>query len=424
MTARGRTAPDTLSRFVGSRLVSVLGDGVFVVAVTFTVLDRFGGSSSAVALVVSANMVGLLTTLVFGALVSGPSVARRITVGADLGSAAIECCLIASVVLAPSLAAVVGLVFLKGCLSGLFGPAYRVITAQIGPPEVLPKANARLGTVTAVGALVGPAAGGLLVNIIGSVAALAVDSGSFVISALLVLSCRLRVVGPETCAASMAAPRSWSRVFRGVRAVRRQPWLQASILLVVVVNFVSAPLQSMGPSVTERQGGGSVAFGLILAASGLGGVLGGVTAERSKRMQDLRTTCTLFTLGGLSLVALGLGWPQPVVLPLFVLAGLVATVQGAAWVTQVQRRVQSDDLGGVFSFEALVTLGAIPLGQLLSAAAALQLSPETILVACGVAHLILISGLSSTRSLRTFPAEPAHRQLRPLDVSSPGGPDT
>ncbi|WP_437758352.1 MFS transporter [Sorangium sp. So ce1389] len=221
--------------FVAGRAVSMVGDVVSRVAVPLLILDQAGSG-------IALGVVGVLQTapsfffgLVAGALAD--RLEKRITMfAADVGSALLTALIPLSHVLGFDVFTVTMAVALPlGMLRVLYTGAYTAAIPEIVGRDDLPRAMGLLQIIEAAAHVVGPALVGLLVSRLGAASTLAVDAGSFLVSAAAL--CAL----PRLPGALSGARKSLGReVAEGVRFVARHRLLRAMILLWGAVTVATA----------------------------------------------------------------------------------------------------------------------------------------------------------------------------------------
>jgi hypothetical protein len=140
----------------GASAVSLVGDGVVPVALTFAVLD-LTGSATDLGIVLAARTIALVASLLVGGVVADRIGRRTVMVSADLvrlvTQAAVAVLLVSGHATVPEIA--ISQVLL-GAASGFFNPASSgLIPAVAG--EWLQQANALRGMALAVGNIAGPA---------------------------------------------------------------------------------------------------------------------------------------------------------------------------------------------------------------------------------------------------------------------------
>jgi DHA3 family tetracycline resistance protein-like MFS transporter len=173
--------------------VSLLGDGIYLVAVAWQVYD-LSNDPTALSLVGLSWTIGMVAFLLTGGVVSDRIERRRVMIGADLVRATV---LVA--IGALSLAGVleiwhlVALVVLFGAGEAFFGPAFGAILPDVVPGGQLVQANALDQLVRqSAGRLIGPALGGFVVVALGAGSAFLVDAATFAVSAACIGALRVR----------------------------------------------------------------------------------------------------------------------------------------------------------------------------------------------------------------------------------------
>ena len=189
--------------------VSVLGDALLPVALAFAVLDGLDGSAAQLGLVLAAQVVPM-TFLVLAAGVWADRMSRRrLMLISDLGRAAVQAVL--AVLLLSGDARLWHLLVLcaaYGALEAFFRPAAGGLTPSLVPAGELQQANSLVGLAQNAGHVIGPAAAGALIVVMSPGAAIAVDAGTFVVSAIFLLALRepARESHPEPTQAPIRTP--------------------------------------------------------------------------------------------------------------------------------------------------------------------------------------------------------------------------
>jgi MFS family permease len=252
---------------------------------------------------------------------------------------------------------------LLGSAEVVFSNAAQSILPALVPPELLPKANGSQQVSLTVGeSFLGPPAGSLL---FAAAAALpfGLDAASFAGSAALLSGLpRTRPAADDTQkAASIRA-----QVAEGLRWLARQRMLRVIAVLLGIYNFAN----QMGQAIlvllaTQTLHVSTRGYGLLLAASAVGSVVGGLVNPVLTRHLGLLPALVLPALiDAAAFVGIGLA-PDPVV------AGALLAAQGfavAMWnvvtVTLRQRIIPGQLLGRVNSVYRMLGWGLMPLGAL------------------------------------------------------------
>lgn len=251
--------------------------------------------------------------------------------------------------------------FLQGALFALFSAAEAASLPRLVSDDALPRAYSLSEARTRISYIVGQPVGGFLYGVAHAVPFFA-DASSYLISlgSIFGLKTNLR-------ADRKKQRLTWSELTAGLRFIWRDRFLRSSELIVAGSNFV---LQAMTLTliVYARQAGlGPGTIGLILGASGAGGVLGAMLASRViAYLHDRR-------------VILACNWLIAVCMPLFALSTspvLLGVLWGACFFlspiwnvvisTRQARTAPNELMGRIRGATFLIAWGVIPLGSLAS----------------------------------------------------------
>lgn len=381
--------------------VSALGDRIVLVAAPFAVLSLPGAGPTDVGVVLGANAVAFALFVLVGGVVSD-RIPRRLTMlASDVVRAVVQA--VTAALLLTDHATVTRLALLQllyGAAEAFFRPAALGMVPQVVRRGDEQAANALLGLSLNVSMVVGPAAAGILVAAVGPGATLAVDAGTFVVSALSLVLLRPRQV-PAAATSSFAA-----QLVEGWRHVRTRSWVWSTLVAFSVYHALVLPaLWVLGPKFAEDHRGGSAAWGVISSGFGTGAVLGSVLALR---WRPARPGLVIGgTLAVASAQAAVVTWHVPTLL---VAAAEAVTGVGVAlcftvWETALQQRIPAEAQSRVSSFDHLVSVALMPVGYAVVGplAAAAGLRPTAIgltVVSAGVCLAVA--------------ASPALRRLGPL----------
>jgi MFS family permease len=388
---------------LGAQGASWFGDRMVTVALAFAVLE-VGGSAASVGLVLAVGTFSMVASLLVGGVVADRFSRRALMVGADLvrlvsqGTSAVL--LIAGSAQVWTLALLAGI---SGAATGFFNPASTGLLPTVVPAERLQEANGLRATVSSVGEIGGPIVAGVIVAAAGAGWALAVDAGTFLVSALLLSRLRL----PKR-----VAPAAGSSFFRDLRdgwsAFRSRRWLWTIVASAGIFNMLWGTWSALGPVVADRDLGGAAAWGTVLGALGVGALIGSVVSTRA----DVRRPAVVFAISGAAfsvpVACLALRVPVPVLAAATLATGAGMIIGNTTWESALQRHVPDESLSRVTSYDWLASMALTPLGMALSAplAESVGLTP----VLWGAAALMLVVTLAplavrDVRQLRAFPPE-------------------
>lgn len=370
--------------------VSLLGNGVFTVALSWEALSL--GGARGLSFVLVATFVPSTALLLAGGVVSDRRSRRTTMLACDVVQAAAVGVL--ALVVALDVArlwhlALAGAV--AGGASGFFLPASTALLPEVVPRELLVAANS-LNTVSRLtaGRLAGPALGGLLVAAGGTGVAFAVDAVTFVVSALSLAALR-----PPPRAAPPVREPVLREAREGVAYCLARPWLRVSLAAFAVLNLcVSAPLAVLVPVyVREHLGLGAGALGLLFAVEGVGGGLAAVVASAARApRRRVVATHAAFAASGAALALLGVTAAFAVAVGCLAAAGFLLEIGNVHWATALQENVPGDILGRVSSVDWLVSGSLLPAGIAAVGALAAVSSVGAVFVAGGAATFVVSGG--------------------------------
>jgi DHA3 family tetracycline resistance protein-like MFS transporter len=379
--------------------VSLLGDGIYLVAVAWQVYD-LDNDPVALSLVGLSWTIGMVAFLLTGGIVSDRVERRRVLIGADLVRAAV---LLTIGVL--SLAGVlevwhlICLVIFFGAGEAFFGPAFGALVPDVVPAQHLVEANSLDQLVRQAGQrLLGPALGGLVVAAIGAGGAFLIDAGTFAFSATCIWALRVRSL-PHA-----ASERSARRELReGMAFVRTQPWLWATLLAssLSLLAFLG-PLEVLLPFVVRNDlDAGAGSYGAIMAASGAGSVLASLLlSQRGLPRRYLSLMYAAWSVATLPLVGYALGSAVWQLMALAVVYGACITSGMVVWGTMMQSRVPPELRGRVHSLDWFVSIGLTPVSFALTGPVSNAIGVDTTLILAGLLPTVVAASLFFIARLR------------------------
>src|SRR5512133_3867739 len=248
--------------------LSVIGDRITPVAIAFAVLGL--GSATDLGLVMAAGGVPFALFGLAGGVWSDRVGRRRVMLGSDI-LRALSQALVAALLLTGSAEVwmLAALSFVYGTAASVFMPALVGLIPQTVSAPRLQEANALLALTRSVANFAGPAVAGVIIAASGSGEAIAVDAGTFAVSALCLARLRLRTV-PDDAAADEPEP-----FVAGLRAgwheVRSRAWLSWGLVAMSTYHvFVLPAVFVLGPTLANRELDGSSSWATIVACFGIG----------------------------------------------------------------------------------------------------------------------------------------------------------
>lgn len=392
---------------LGARTASLLGTAMAPVGLAFAVLHATGRVGD-LGLVLAAQSAAMLVLLPVGGVVADRRPRRQVLITADCVSALAQSAT-TGVVLAGSRSIVLlaGLQAFVGASRAFAAPALTGLVPQTVPAQVRQQGNALVGLTRNITGLLGGPLAGLLAVLFGPPAALAVDAGSYAVSA----SCwfRLRVVVGGSGGGGML-----TELREGWTEFRSRTWLWAIVVqFAVLVGFGVAAFDVLGPVVARDRLGGASSFGIVLGAEALGAVAAGLLGLRVR----FRRPLLVGTYGTLLLVPelLLLAWSSSLaaISVSAAAAGAGMGLFGVLWETALQDLVPPDALSRVSSYDALGSFVLLPVGLALMGPLVGAVGVPSALVTGAVGVLVPTLGVLAVRDVRR-PIDELHAARVPI----------
>jgi MFS family permease len=249
---------------------SGIGSWLAVIALQVDVYDRTHSGWW-----VGALLVGNILPAVFLGLLAGPLVdqlsRKWLMIASDIGRLAV----FATLPFVHTAGGTVALAVVAGIGTAFFRPAVLAGLPNLVADEELSEANALLQLVDWLTVALGPLAGGAIVAISGPNLAYWVNAATFAFSALLVVQIPARLLQSDR----PIGRGHWRDLSEGYSVVRR-----SQALLCVLIAWSIVMIANGGVNVAEvflarrSYDSGDFGFGLLWAGSGVGLVVGGLSA--------------------------------------------------------------------------------------------------------------------------------------------------
>ncbi len=389
---------------------NVLGgvsNAVVMVVIPWLILERTGSAVAAGVAGAFTALPGIVVSPVAGLLVD--RIGRKaVSVASDAFSAL-------SVVLFPVLDRVgllgYGAILALAVAGAVFDPAgYTARKALI--PQVAQATGVSRDQVNGMheglfagGWVVGPMVGAIGIATVGSVPTMWLAFASFALAALAVLAMRVSNRA-DLAGQALVETSPWHSARAGVGALLRDRPVWLLTIAVAVIWLLYMPTESVLLPVHFQAEQRPEAFGLVISAMSVGGMVGafgyGWIARRTSRHR-LATSCML--LAALAYVPLAFLPPPLVMVVPALLLGLAWGPMEPLLNTLVQDRFPEHQHGRVYGVQLGLFYAAPPLGQLLSGAAVEGWGVQVVfwwvaglmvLVAGAVATLPVLRGLDGS----------------------------
>jgi MFS family permease len=180
----GVLAGRNFRRFYLGYAASLLGTAMSAVAIAFAVLDS-GGTPTGLGFVFTANIVPMIAFMLCGGVIADRLGRRAIMLTADVARCAAQGTLATVLLLGrPHVWLFAAAAFVVGTGNAFFQPGLSGLTVQLAPRDQLGNANALLGMARPATQVAGSTLAGILIAATSPAAVIAVDAGSYGVSAL------------------------------------------------------------------------------------------------------------------------------------------------------------------------------------------------------------------------------------------------
>ena len=386
--------------------VSLLGDGIFVVAMAWQVY-ALSNAPTALALVGITMTVPTIALLLLGGVLSDRFDRRRIMVAADVvRGLAVGLLAVLSLTGALELWHIAVIAAFYGGGTAFFSPSFDALVPEVLPAGDLAQANALDQFVRPIALrLAGPALGGVLIEVLGAGTAFAVDAASFVVSAAALLAMAPRVRAPVTEAGTVTGD-----IAVGLRYIRSHVWLWATFASAAIAYLLfMGPAEVLLPFIVKNDLHGSAAdLGIVFAAGGIGSVgCAVVLGQRGLPRRDITFMYVTWTLATLAVAGYGLSTAVWQLMIASLAFNALETAGTIVWATAKQRHVPAALLGRVSSLDWLISIGLLPLSFALTGPVSGLLGARATLIAAGVLGgivtfaALLLPGMRDIETART-----------------------
>lgn len=431
-------------RYLGGQAVSILGDQVWYVALSYSAVQLASPGAAGAALAVSA--LPRLALLLFGGAIVDRYGPRRLMIGSDVARGLIALVTAALALAQPSVALLVAVALAFGLADALFLPAAGAMLPRLLSPAQLTGGLALSGLTARLALTLGAPLGGLLLPLGGLPLACLVNAATFAISVLALWSVHPGTPHPERSRRNVVAPATTTlldpdnparksdpgtdggtdanggpgptgtplgaAVREGLRYLARHRLLRAVTLVGLLVNLGAVGPLNVGLAlVADERGWGAGGIGVMLAGFGVGSVGGNLLMMRWRpagRLGVIVAYCAAVQCGALFAIAVA---PTPVwAFVATAVGGLAGGPQAVLLNGLTHAHTADSHRGRVASINNLASLGIVPPAMAVMGFAAALLG--TVAAFAASASLVLVAAAVCV-------ATPALRHARLADPAAP-----
>ena len=368
-----------------SGAVSVLGSFITYVTVPLQIKE-LTGSYLAVGAMGLVELVPMIVFGLYGGALADAVDRGRIVLLAEAGLALMSLLLLANSLLPhPMLWLIYVVVALAAALDGLQRPSLDALLPRIVPRDQLTAAIALSSMRFSVGAIVGPAIGGLIAATFGVSIAYTCDLVSFAIA--LSLLAQLKAVPPP----SDADKPSLRGILEGLRYAGSRPELLGTYLVDIAAMILAMP-NALFPFLADEIGA-PWALGLMYAATSVGALAVTLTSGWTSKMHR-HGLMVAVAAGAWGLAMAGAGWSKPVwlVLSFLVIAGAADCVSGLFRSTMWNQTIPDNLRGRLAGIELLSYTAGPQLSQIRAGGMASLIGVRPAIWTGGLACVVAVLG--------------------------------
>jgi MFS family permease len=381
--------------------VSVVGDALAPVALAFAVLDELDGTPAQLGLVLAAETLPLAVLILASGVWADRLNRRNVMLASDLGRATVQATLATLLITGSAeLGHVVALAALYGIFDAGFAPAAGGLVPQLATKEHLQEANALLGFARNAGMVLGPALAGILIAAAGPGTAIAVDAGTFVVSAAFLIALHVPHERAEA-----TEHHFWRDLKDGIGEVAKRRWMWTFMPAFTAYHLLALPcVLALGPVIADRDLSGASSWALISTTFGIGTIAGSILVLRAKPRHPMYGATLAFMIAACQSPIIAFGGSTIVIAALQLVAGIAVAYGFTLWDTSLGREIPPHALGRVTSLDWFTTTGAMPIGFAVVAPAAQLLGTQETMAAAGAIVIALLLAALAAGDVRRLTA--------------------
>lgn len=338
--------------------VSVAGSFMQTLAIAFLTL-HLTGSGTALGLAVGTRLLPYLLAGPFGGVIADRHDKRRLLI---FTQASCAMCSVAFGVLAltglMTYPLLLALSFILGCLTVFDNPARQSFISELVDEGNLANAIILSSVMINLSRVVGSAAGGALVAIIGIPACFFVNAASF---ASVIVS--LFLMRPAEMYRSAPAPRARGQVREGMKYAFTTRTLAVTLIMIAVTGTLAWEFPTTLPLLaTDAFRGNAATYSALVMAMSGGSIVGGVIA--ASRRTTSRTVALCFTAIGWGVTMIVAAWSPTLIVAIVAMAlvGVASVVFNADAKAILQLTARPEMRGRVMALWSMCWGGSTVIG--------------------------------------------------------------
>jgi DHA3 family macrolide efflux protein-like MFS transporter len=263
--------------------------------------------------------------------------------------------------------------YVAGAFTGIFQsfhfPAYSAAISTMVPKAQYARADALLGLAESIPFILAPIFASFLLGVISIAGVMVIDIVTFTAAVIALLL--VHIPQPAMTQAGAESRKSfWVEITYGFRYIFARPSLLGLQLVFLFGNLLHGLSMSLqAPMILSRTGNSETTLGIVQAAMGIGGVVGGVimasTGGLKRRVHGVLGGWIITSILSTMLFGIGQGlipWLIAAFVGAFIGISVINASNQAIW----QSKVEPDVQGRVFGVRRLIAQIVGPLGMILS----------------------------------------------------------
>jgi len=394
------------------QLVSQVGSQAFHIAMLFWVKQITGSASMMGLLLMASTIPAVLLGPIAGTFADRHS-RRLILIVCDTFSGLSVLSLAALMFLMPqandlTLIWIFIVSVLVAIFNAFFRPAQSAAIPDLVPSEKLTSANSLNQSSFQISNLVGQGLGGVLFRVLGAPMLFLVDGISYLFSAFSECFIKIPQKLPEKKLHFSQMIQEFKRdTAIGLKYVWQNPGMRNFFFAISVLNFFSLPYLVLMPFYVEDYLKATPDwYGYLIAAWGLGSLIGYVVTGMIKTSGKTRSWLIMIFLSVASLILslLGIIFVKEIIFVIHILVGMMSGYINVSIVTILQQTTPSDIRGRVFGLLTTIAAGLTPVSMGLSGVVADLLNQDIplIFISVGIIGAVLAFLIALSKKFREY----------------------
>jgi MFS family permease len=337
------------------------------VALTWLVLARTGSGLAIGAVLMSAAIPRGLFMLIGGAISDRVPAHVVATIAASINTILIGLVALLLWFNIFQLNILVPISVLFGLSEAFLYPAILALVPRLMSKPRFGKANAWMQGSEQITNVIGPAAAGIVIGVLGLPIAFVINMTLMAVGSGLMNQIQMRRRS-RTAAESTPHPLA-GKIVEGIQYAWKQSAIRISLLLIAMINFaILGPIViGVAELVAVRFGGSATTFGYLQSAYGVGALLGVLIASRLSAIKNLKTPLVLLACSlGAGLILLGFMQSAERAALVIALMGVGGGIVGVLGLTWLQQQTIPEMQGRMMSLVMFAAIALDPFSQAIS----------------------------------------------------------